>query len=155
MRTDGQTWWSLYSFFAILQMRLKNFSFIHIHIYFTQNFDIPMKIYRYAEGIVSRQTKDWEPLIYLQNTLLTEAMYFTRSDTPYPFVLAWNDSPSGRHIDGKADTHTLMLRWPAVCAQIYCKYVDSSIARNTRLKWTRELFCIIVVRLFVNALHHS
>jgi len=39
-------------------MRLKNFSFIHIHIYFTQNFDIPMKIYRYAEGIVSRQTKD-------------------------------------------------------------------------------------------------
>jgi hypothetical protein len=31
---------------------------IHIHIYFIQNFDIPMKMIRYADGIVSRQAKD-------------------------------------------------------------------------------------------------
>jgi hypothetical protein len=29
-----------------------------IHIYFIQNFDIPMKIIRYADGIVSRQARD-------------------------------------------------------------------------------------------------
>ena len=47
-----------------------------------------------------------------------------------------------------------VLKW-CVGAHIYCKYVDSPIARNTRLMWSRGLLWNIVVRLFVNALHQS